>query len=53
MTIIKSGQSCKDMKIQKADMYEIIKKYVIGQNVLDVGCVGSVKEKTYIEKKKI
>lgn len=41
------------MKIQKADMYEIIKKYVIGQNVLDVGCVGSVKEKTYIEKKKI
>ena len=40
------------MKIQKADMYKIIKKHVTGQNVLDIGCVGSVQGKTYFEKKK-
>lgn len=41
------------MKIQKADMYEVIKKYATGQNVLDIGCVGSVQGKTIPEKKKI
>lgn len=48
---IKTNQGYKYIKIQKGDRYEIIKKYIIGKNVLDIGCVDHDWEKAISEKK--
>ncbi len=48
---IKINKGHKYIKIQEGDRYEIIKKYIIGKNVLDFGCVDHDWEKAISEKK--